>query len=764
MRRLLSWVLIICVILGGVYALIPYAARHVVEIWLTEQGFENPRFSLSYPAWNELRINEISLSQENADRRIGLNAGPILIRYNPTQLLLSQRLSEIQIPTAKLTLSYKPTISRQGQEEAAKLALLPLVPTRLIGLLPAERLLVGELSILLSTPERPDWHFRGALDLTDFELISRVHLRYGDEVLGWSDLRFDDSNRFNLQMLYQNTPFVTLDGILSHGEELKLQFRQKTHITRLREWLTHIEPSIAQRFKLDGTLNSQGTLKVPTILDLQDRNWLKQIQSQQQLKASLALANPVPELTQLVLKSSMELEVHEGVVKTTMMPGSQLKVFPRDQVDSPLPPLLLAFSEAFEISTPLQQPQQTHLSTLGLELKTKPLRLENRLIRSAPAQLTLSPFSLDQLSLNGKLTLPGIKVTEPDQVWPVLDFETRFNLVGGQLHHRFKLTARETPLKLQGSASWHGDKQRADFNWQMQPVGLKKIEHLIARYIPTLPAELQVSAGLLEHRGWGYWQQDKLNLTLRQNIRDLRFNWDQFGFQQSQWRSEMKLRPNGSWQDKGQFLIGLLDAGLPIENIHGYYRVDRNRKGQLSAQVNNSQCTLLGGEVRIEQLNYRPDDSFSTTLEVKRLQLEQLLALEQQPGLKGKGTLSGTLPLNYYQGQLTINDGELESLPPGGFIRYTPTPAVKATASANPGLKMALNALENFHYNQLKIGITYLPDGTALLDTRLKGKNPDWNNGHPVNLGVNVEENLPQLIKTLQITEQLTKSIKKRYR
>jgi len=55
-------------------------------------------------------------------------------------------------------------------------------------------------------------------------------------------------------------------------------------------------------------------------------------------------------------------------------------------------------------------------------------------------------------------------------------------------------------------------------------------------------------------------------------------------------------------------------------------------------------------------------------------------------------------------------------------------------------------------------------DGTALLNTRLKGYNPDWNNSQPIDFSVNIEENIPTLIQTLQFTDKLTRSIEKRYR
>lgn len=102
------------------------------------------------------------------------------------------------------------------------------------------------------------------------------------------------------------------------------------------------------------------------------------------------------------------------------------------------------------------------------------------------------------------------------------------------------------------------------------------------------------------------------------------------------------------------------------------------------------------------------------------MDLGAILALEQQQGLSGEGVLSGRFPLQYSQGELTVADGKLEGLAPGGVIRFQPNASVAAYAAANAGLQMALQALENFHYDLLDIKLNYLADGTALLNTRLK--------------------------------------------
>jgi len=763
MRKRLSGLLILILILGAAYAAIPWAARHLVEIWLADQGFSNPRFTISHPAWNAFEITEISLSQEDAERRIALDAGPILIRYHPARLLFNQQLTDIQIPAARLSLNYKPAIHADNSH-AGELALLPLLPTRLIGLLPADRLLIGELAIQISTPQRPDWHFRGSLDLTSYQLQSRVHMRYGLEELGWSDIRFDNHDQFSLKMLYKDEAFINLEGDIQQDDKLTLNIDQQTHLARLRQWLSFIEPEIQSWPVFSGKVSSSGYLQLPLTLSFDDKHWLDQLKAKQQLITAIALTQPSPELSQVVIQSKQQLQLENSILSVTLQPTSQVKATP-GITDIQLPPVTAKLIAPFTLDIPIRSLQQTATSSLQLALNAPPVRHKNMVLHSKQLQLSLAPFNAENNSLEGTITAPSLRISQPGQRWPELQFTNQFQLTPERLQNQFKISAPDTPLTLEGTASWHTDTSRADINWQLQPVGLKNIEHLIARYYPTLPAELQLKAGLLEHHGFGRWQNNQLNLTLRQTARDLRFNWDHLAGQQGFWHSVLRLQPDGSWHDKGRLRLGLLDAGLPVENIVGDYEIRHSRQGRLSATLSNTQFDLLGGHINFSTMHYnQTQDQFDTLLRVEQLQLAQILALEKQPGLSGDGLISGTLPLNYKHGQITITDGQLSSLKPGGFIRFKATPEIAAIASTNAGLNMALEALSDFRYKQLNIGVTYQADGTALLDTRLKGKNPGWNNGRPVNLGINVEENLPKLIQTLQITDQLTESLKKRYR
>ena len=83
-------------------------------------------------------------------------------------------------------------------------------------------------------------------------------------------------------------------------------------------------------------------------------------------------------------------------------------------------------------------------------------------------------------------------------------------------------------------------------------------------------------------------------------------------------------------------------------------------------------------------------------------------------------------------------------------------------AATNPGMKVVLQALDDFHYSVLSSNVNYDTNGKLLLALQLQGSNPALEAGRPINLTVNLEEDIPALITSLQLSSQLSDKIKQR--
>ena len=176
-------------------------------------------------------------------------------------------------------------------------------------------------------------------------------------------------------------------------------------------------------------------------------------------------------------------------------------------------------------------------------------------------------------------------------------------------------------------------------------------------------------------------------------------------------------------------------------------------------------CELLGGMVTSQGVRADlANPPYAFTLIVRQLDLQKVLSLEQQKGLEGTGLLDGSIPVTVTAHGVSVKNGQFEARPPGGVIRYRGSPeATKAVTQANANMQLVLQAINNFHYNVLQVGAQYADDGTLNLMARLEGRNPDQKKGPPIHFNLTVQENIPALLKTLRLVQDIEESMRKKF-
>lgn len=175
---------------------------------------------------------------------------------------------------------------------------------------------------------------------------------------------------------------------------------------------------------------------------------------------------------------------------------------------------------------------------------------------------------------------------------------------------------------------------------------------------------------------------------------------------------------------------------------------------------------LLGGSVSLAQpFVLEPGaESNGFELELSNWQLDRVLALYQQEGLSGGGLFNGRLPVRIGSGGVAVSDGYIRSEPPGGVIHYDIGAAGRSVSTRVEELGMALKLLDNFVYDNLAADVSLAADGQLNLGVNLSGRNPDEFEGRPVNFNIHVEDNLYNLLRTLQLGSDLIDSIEGRIR
>ena len=70
-----------------------------------------------------------------------------------------------------------------------------------------------------------------------------------------------------------------------------------------------------------------------------------------------------------------------------------------------------------------------------------------------------------------------------------------------------------------------------------------------------------------------------------------------------------------------------------------------------------------------------------------------------------------------------------------------------------------MQALRNFHYKQLGADISYTSDGDYRARATLQGNNPDFYDGYPVHLRLNIGGNLPGMFRAALFSGDFSRHI-----
>ena len=214
-----------------------------------------------------------------------------------------------------------------------------------------------------------------------------------------------------------------------------------------------------------------------------------------------------------------------------------------------------------------------------------------------------------------------------------------------------------------------------------------------------------------------------------------------------------------------QLKLDLLDVGFPIENIVVHFRFAPHPKTQAYIiGIQKFSADLLGGKAQSEPFQFDfGRDKNPVLVKLEHIRLNDIMQLEQQVSMQGSGVLDGQIPIEISRGGIEVTHGNLSARTPGGTIRYLPTEKVSVLAKTNPSVKMVVDALSNFQYHVLNVTSDYKPDGNLNLQVHLEGENPDWQAGQPVHLNLNLDENIPALLRSLQLSGEITEHVRKRY-
>ena len=184
-------------------------------------------------------------------------------------------------------------------------------------------------------------------------------------------------------------------------------------------------------------------------------------------------------------------------------------------------------------------------------------------------------------------------------------------------------------------------------------------------------------------------------------------------------------------------------------------------RSELSVDVQNLRMSAFGGVVTADPFSFRTaSDSNTLLLRASSIDLAEILSIKEFEAIEISGSIGAVIPVTILGESVTIAGGTLTGEPPGGVIRYLP--GLAADESDLSAIGLATRALSNFEYETLTSEVDYTADGDLNLQLHLTGRNPDLEEKRPVVLNLGIENNIPQMLRSLRAARAVEEILERR--
>ena len=404
------------------------------------------------------------------------------------------------------------------------------------------------------------------------------------------------------------------------------------------------------------------------------------------------------------------------------------------------------------------------ISPMHFTISASPIKVDKQKVRFQYATLKLHSIKLSPFKAHATSTIKSLQTYFPklDKAWQTFDIKASH--WANKTRYDAKISLENPALALKAKADIKAVKgfKNLEANWQFMPFSLNLLTiNRLRKITDQWPEQLQIVDGQYSNKGFFTKRGAKLSAKVTHQITDASLLRDKLLTSGVNLQSQTQYRDNKLSQS-GKLSITNINSPVPISGISTEFTLNDLLTKKPKMSLRRLGADLLGTRVKVNQLVAQLTPlSTRGVIEFSKLPLNNILELENQPSLNGEGLLQGKLPFRLQDKSLWIDKGRINSMG-NGVIRYQMNDKIRALASSNQGLAIAVNVLENFKYQSLDITANYSPDGKLLLANRLKGQNPNWQNGQPIDFSINIEENILKLLKTLQFTDELEEKLQEK--
>ncbi|MBH0196695.1 MAG: YdbH domain-containing protein [Nitrospira sp.] len=417
-------------------------------------------------------------------------------------------------------------------------------------------------------------------------------------------------------------------------------------------------------------------------------------------------------------------------------------------------------------------------ATVAMRLSTMNVMGQDIHINHGAIVLQLAEATAKSWNAQGRISMGGVSLNLAPLKIPVTDWITSFavNQTGIRANlridaplHAGLVTAEIEQLFMAGQGTAHG---------MIGPIAFDGEDRRLSRLISGLPIPVEILDGRVASTIDASWSGgvgesahgfQPASGTVKIIADKLSGRYDEYVVKDV--TTTMTIRADGvgslATVEPALVTVGSVQIGIEMTNLSTQLQgVWKFHDGLQVIEAKDFRCEMFGGLVTspgiLVDVTKPP---YHATVILQDLDLAKVLSVEHNQGIQGTGTLNGTLPVAITSGGLTVKDGMVTALPPGGVIRYGSAPeSSKLISETNTQLYLVTQALNNFHYTLLRVGVDYAETGTLLLTARLEGRNPDLKKIPPVNFNLTVQEHIPALLKSLRLVDDIQDAVERKHK
>lgn len=686
--------------------------------------------------------------------------GALSVSYQKDNLAAHAKVQQIQIYRADSSLPYTDpkswsltleagdaTITTRQSDNSADtaqaLTLASFLPQAILQQIPLAIINANALSLEYQPAGGDSWRYQGQAHLSPQKIQSQFQLHHGEQPFNGELLLNQES--VDITLGQSDQPWVSVqsrldlvDSRLVAGGTLAI-----SDLTHTEDWLALMPLELPETVNWQGSLDLAFTLGVP---EARLQEWLtgntqnlEGVTLAAQVRHDLKLGVPGLDLKQLAARGSANVQLS----------GDSLQVKPWELEHGMVSKNIT--DPDMQKRLALTRPGTASLSTKG-QLAELQLTLPNKLPESVAGKLRLTlklpekPALSGVSSFNTARTQAGnLKGKASVLLEDLTAFQTGFTYLPNEQAMDFKIDSEKTNL---ATATFNEWAQKLELPFQLE----------LGDFSMAMEGRLDLN------------RLEQARVQGRLEVSDWHGNLEKNHFESltSQFAFSGDLN---HFSVKGQVKNGLFDVGIPITDIRYDLAIDGDTENEhFQVTVTNLESKLVGGLVRIPEFawdNQQQETQFNVV--IFNWQFAQIIELLDRQDLEVSGILDGMLPIYLADNGFEIREGRLTARQPGGVIRYKPAPDMKAYLSNQQQLKMAVDILENFHYQTLDAKVNQELDGTQFINLTLKGKNPDMaikagnievRGGTPANLNLNIEHNINPLLESLTLPGKIQENWK----